>query len=140
MNDLNKTLQPREHDRCPARQGRAAVPEKFSYPKKPVTLHVPVIFTGGPISAECLGDAIRYHAEVAGIVPYDWEHISPVPEAYQFQMRTPDDKFYSLYFGFDTMDEAMAVKAEFDPVNVDIWTEAEEREITRTVENIFRRA
>ena len=134
INDLKKNRLRRD-DRCQhTRQGRAAVPERFSYPKKPVTLSVPVIFTQCRCTTvELLGDAIRQYIELAGIVPFDWEQISPVPEAYQSQMRTPDDEFYIVYFGFDTMDAAMAVKAKFEAIkrHVVVRTEAEEREIVR---------
>jgi hypothetical protein len=120
MNDLN-TPQLREHDRCQhARQGRAAVPEKFSYPKKPVTICVPVIYTPCRYTTEeRLGDTIRYFSELAGFVPFDWEHISPA--------------VYVVYFGFDTVDAAVAVQAKFEANEcpVIILTEAEEREIIR---------
>jgi hypothetical protein len=67
---------------------------------------------------EQLANAIRDFTEVAGVVPFDWEHKSPVPEAYQSQMRRADDKFYVLRFGFDTMAEALAAKARFDAINI----------------------
>jgi hypothetical protein len=113
---------------------RATVPPKFSYPKKPVTMAVPVIFTKcNCTTAELLGDAIRQYIELTGIDPFDWEHISPVPEAYQSWMKRPDDVFYAVYFGFDTMEDALAVKAKFNAINryVIITTEAEEREDLR---------
>jgi hypothetical protein len=110
---------------------RATVPEKFSYPEKPITLHVPVIFTKSLGSTEeQLGDAICHFTELAGIVPYNWEHITSVPEAHQSKLKSPDDKLYLVWFGFDTMDEASAVKAKFDAVNryVVITDEAESSE------------
>jgi hypothetical protein len=109
---------------------RAALPDKFSYPKKPVTLAVPVIFSRCHCTIEeLLGDAIRQYVELAGIVPFDWEQMDPVPLAFLPQMN-PGDKFYVVWFGFDTLDEAHAVKAKFEAIKrpVDITTEAEERE------------
>jgi hypothetical protein len=101
------------------RRERTALPEKFSYPEKPITLHLPVMFTKSlGNTEEQLADAIGYFTTVAGIVPLDWEHKSPVPEAYQSQMRRQDDKFYVVRFGFDTMDEAMAARARFDAINI----------------------
>ena len=113
---------------------RAALPPKFSYPKKSITMAVPVLFTKCNCDwAELLGDAIRQYTELAGIVPFDWEQISPVPEAFQSAMRRPDDKFSVVYLGFDTMGEALEVKAKFTAIkrHVDIWTEEEEREDLR---------
>jgi hypothetical protein len=73
MNELKKKLR---------------LPGHFSYPTKPVTMAVPVIFTPCTCNmAELLGDAIRQYVELTGIVPFDWEHISPLPQAYQSQMR-----------------------------------------------------
>jgi hypothetical protein len=112
---------------------RAALPEKFSYPKKPVTLAVPVIFSKCHCTIEeLLGDAIRQYVELTGINPFDWEHMQPVPLRFQSHMK-PGDKFYVVWFGFDTLDEAHAVRAEFDAINrhVEITTEAEERESIR---------
>jgi hypothetical protein len=119
-----------QHDRL----DRAALPPKFSYPKKPITLAVPVMFTKCCCTpAQLLGDAIREYVELTGIVPFDWEQISPVPEAFQSAMRRPDDKFCFVYFGFDTTQEALEVEAKFTAINrrVDIWTEEEEREDLR---------
>jgi hypothetical protein len=113
------------------RLDRTAVPEKFSYPERPITLHVPVIFTKRLGSTEeQLSDAIRHFTEVAGFVPYDWKHITSVPEACQSKLKSPDDKLYLVWFGFDTMDEALAAKARFDAVNryVVITDEAESSE------------
>jgi hypothetical protein len=111
------------------RRGRAVVPEKFSYPEKPITLHAPVIFTKSLGSTEeQLADAIRDFTEVAGTVPYDWKHISQVPEPHQSKLKSPDDKLYLVWFGFDTMDDALEAKAKFDAINryVVITDEAEE--------------
>ena len=134
LSNLKKGARLRGRDRCQhARPDRAAVPEKFSYPRKPVTMGVPVIFRKCCCTtAELLGDAIRQYTEMTGIAPFDWEHISPAPEAYQWQMMR-DDKFYVVSHGFDTMEEAMAAKAKFDAINrhVNIWTEEEERENLR---------
>jgi hypothetical protein len=110
------------------RGDRAAVPEKFSS-EKPITLHVPVMFTKSLGSTEeQLGDAIRYLTNVVGIDPFDWEHISPVPEACQSQMRAPDDVLYGLCFGFDTMGEALVAKASLEAIgcNVGFITEEDE--------------
>jgi hypothetical protein len=96
---------------------------------------VPVLFTKCNCTwVELLGVAIRQYTELAGIVPFDWEQISPVPEAYQSQMRKPDDKFYVVYIGFDTMEEARAAKAQFNAIDryVVITTEAEEGENLRS--------
>jgi hypothetical protein len=112
---------------------RAAVPPKFSYPKKPVTLAVPVIFTKCCCTtAQLLGDAIRQYVKLTGIVPYDWDRILPAPERFRVQMK-PGDKYYLVWFGFDTMEEAEAAKAKFNAINraADIWTEVEEREACR---------
>ena len=120
----------REH----ARADRAAVPEKFSYPKKSVTLAVPKLFTKCHCTPEeRLGGAIHDYTELTGIPPFDWEYVSPVPEAYQSRMTRPDDEFCVFYFGFDTMDEALEVKAKFNAINrhVVIRTEEEERENLR---------
>ncbi len=134
LSNLKRAARLRGRDRCQhARPDRAAVPEKFSYPRKPVTMGVPVIFRKCCCTtAELLGDAIRQYTEMTGIAPFDWEHISPAPEAYQWQMMR-DDKFYVVSHGFDTMVEAMAAKAKFDAINrhVNIWTEGEERENLR---------
>jgi hypothetical protein len=100
------------------RRDRAALPEKFSYPEKPFTLHAPVIFTKRLGSTEeQLADAIRDFTEVAGTVPYDWKHISQVPEAYQSMLKSPDHKLFLVWFGFDTMADALAAKAKFDAIN-----------------------
>jgi hypothetical protein len=116
-----------------ARGDRTAVPEKFSYPKRPITLTVPVIFTPCHCTtAELLGDAIHQYVGLAGIVPFDWEHIEPPPQGYQSLMG-PDDKFFFVWFGFNTIEEAQAVKAKFDAMkrHVIITTEEEERENLR---------
>src|SRR5262249_35669478 len=108
----------RRPERCEhARADGAAVPEKFSYPKKSVTLAVPGLFPKCHCTREeRLGGAIRQYTELAGIVPYDWEY-SPVPEAYQSRMTGPDDEFAVFYFGLDTMEEARAVEAKFNAIN-----------------------
>jgi hypothetical protein len=111
-----------------------SVPEKFSYGKKPVTLAVSGLFTECNCTpAGRLAGAIRNYTELTGIVPFDWEHISPVPEAYQSRMKRSDDEFWVFYFGLDTMREALAVEAKFNAINrhVDIWTDEEEREKLR---------
>jgi hypothetical protein len=130
--NLKSMFRLRRDERCEhARLDRTAVPPKFSYPKKPVTLSVPVMFTKCCCTtAELLADAIREYVELTEIVPFDWEQISPVPEAYQSHMRTPDDKFYAVYFGFDSIDKAQAAKAKFNAIDRHeiITTEAEERE------------
>src|SRR5215468_2787061 len=96
---------------------RAALPRKFAYRKKPITMVVPVLFTKCNCSwAELLGDAIRQYTELAGIVPFNWEQISPVPEAFQSWMKRPDDVFYEVLLGFDTMDNALAAKAKFNAI------------------------
>jgi hypothetical protein len=90
------------------------LPKTFSYPKKPVTMAVPVLFTKCCCTTvKLLGDAIRQYTKFTGIVPFDWERISPVPEGFQSRMKRPDDRFYVVYFGFDTMEEALAAKANF---------------------------
>src|SRR5258707_54069 len=86
-------------------------------PKRPITLRFPVMFTKSYGNTEQqLSGAIRYFTEVAGIVPFNWEHKSSIPEAYQSNMRRPDDKLYLLWFGFDTMEDALAAKARFDAI------------------------
>jgi hypothetical protein len=107
----------------------AGVLQKFSH-SKPVTMTVPVIFPGcHRTTAKLWGEIIRQGIELAGIVPFDWEHISPVPEAFQLEAG-PDDTLFVMYFGFGTIDEANAIKANFDAIKrrVIITTEAEERE------------
>jgi hypothetical protein len=135
LSGLSKKFRLRGHERCEhARLDRAAVPEKFSYPKKPNTLTVPVMFPKCRCTtAELLGDAIRQYVELTEIDPFDWERISPVPETFQSHMRRPDDKFYAVHFGFDTIEEAMTVKAKFEAINryVIITTKEEERENLR---------
>src|SRR5215470_17333813 len=131
LSDLKKKLRLTgrdcsQHDRL----DRATLPPKFSYGKKPITMGVPVLFTKCNCTwAELLGDAIRQYTKLAGIVPFDWEQISPVPEAFQSGMRRPDDKFYVVYLGFDTTEQALEVKAKFTAIkrHADIWTEEEER-------------
>jgi hypothetical protein len=133
--NLKSMFRLRGHEHCEhARFDRAAVPPKFSYPKKPITLTVPVMFTKCCCTtAELLGDAIREYVELTGIVPFDWEQISPVPEAYQSLLKRPDDKFYAVHFGFDAIEEALTVKAKFEAINryVIVTTEEEEREDLR---------
>ena len=110
---------------------RAALPPKFSYGKKPITMGVPVLFAKCNCTwAELLGDAIHQYTELAGILPFDWEQISPVPEEWQSRMKRSDDRCYYVYLGFDTIEQAQEVKAKFNAINrrVDIWTEEEERE------------
>src|SRR5262245_29123028 len=103
-----------QHDRL----DRATLPPKFLYRKKPITMVVPVLFAKCNCTlAELLGDAIRQYTELAGIVPFDWEQISPVPEAIQSRMKRPDDVFYEVQLGFDTMDNALAAKAKFNAIN-----------------------
>ena len=119
-----------QHDRL----DRTALPPKFSYGKKPITMAVPVLFTKCNCTwAELLGDAIHQYTELAGIPPFDWEQISPVPDGFQSLMKRPDDRFYYVYLGFDAIEQALEVKAKFDAINrhVDIWTEEEERENLR---------
>jgi hypothetical protein len=135
LRDRKKKLRLRGRNRC-EHGGRdiAAVPEKFSYPKKPITLAVPGLFTKCRCTpAERLGGAIRQYTELTRIVPFDWEYFSPVPEAYQSLTQRSDDEFCTFLFGFDTMEEALAVKAKFAAINrhVDVWTEEEEREDLR---------
>jgi hypothetical protein len=51
--------------------------KKFSYPKKPVTMAVPALFTKCCCTTvKLLGDAIRQYTKFTGIVPFDWERIS----------------------------------------------------------------
>jgi hypothetical protein len=107
----------------------AGLLQKFSQ-KKPVTMTVPVLFPGcHRTTAELCGEIIRQGIELTGIVPFDWEHISPVPEVFQLETG-PDDTLFVMHFGFGTLDEAHAVKAKFDAIKrrVIITTEAEERE------------
>jgi hypothetical protein len=109
---------------------RATLPTKFSYEKKPITMVVPVFFTKCNCTwSELLGDAIHGYTELAGIPPYDWEQISPVPEKFQPQMKRPDDRLYIVSLGFDTMKQALEVKTKFDAIDryVDIWREEEDR-------------
>ncbi len=133
--DFKTEVRSRGHEGCQHASGDiAAVPEKFLYHQKPVTLAVPGLFTKCRCTpAERLGGAIRNYTELTGIVPFDWEYVSPVPEAYQSRMTGPDDEFCSFFFGFDTMEEAVAVEAKFNAIHrhVDIWTEEEEREDLR---------
>jgi hypothetical protein len=110
---------------------RAALPPRFSHPKKPVTMAVSVLFSKcNSTWAERLAAAIRQYTELAGIVPFDWEDISPVPEAFKSEMRRPDDKFYIVYLGFDTTQQAQETKAKFSAIkcHIDIWTEEDEHE------------
>src|SRR5215469_8981527 len=125
--DFKKTLKSPEKE-CSIHilRNRAALPPKFSYGKKPITMGVPVLFTKcNCTGAELLGDAIRQYTELAGILPFDWEEISPVPDGFQSRMRRPDDRCYYVYLGFDTIEQAQEVKAKFDAISrrVDIWTE-----------------
>jgi hypothetical protein len=109
---------------------RAALPPKFSYEKKPITMVVPVFFTKCNCTwSELLGDAIHEYTELAGIPPYDWEHISPVPEKFQSRMKRPDDRLYFVCLGFDTIEQALEVKTKFNAINryVEIWSEEEDR-------------
>jgi hypothetical protein len=95
---------------------------------------VPVLFTKCcRTTTKLLSDAIRQYTEFTGIVPFDWERISPVPEGFQSQMKRPDDKLYVVYFGFDTMEKALVAKSKFDAIkrHVDVWTEFEEHERLR---------
>jgi hypothetical protein len=124
LSDHKKELRLHGRNRC-EHGGRdiAAVPEKFSYPKKPITLHVPVMFTKSLGSTEeQLADAIRHFTKVVEIVPFDWEHISPVPEACQSQMRAPD-----------MMDEALVAKASLEAIDchVEVITEEDEPQSLR---------
>jgi hypothetical protein len=133
--DLKKTLKSPEKE-CSIHilRGRAALPPQFSYPKKPFTLIVPVLFDKCNCTwAELLGDAIHQYTELAGIPPFDWEQISPVPEEWQSRMKRSDDRCYVMYIGLNTMDRAQEVKAKFNAINryVFILTEEEERENLR---------
>jgi hypothetical protein len=108
----------------------ARVLQKFSDPKKPVTIAVPVVLPGRyRTTPELCGEIIRQCIELTGLIPFDWEHISQVPEVFQLETQ-PGDTLFVTYFGFGTMDEAYAVKAKFDAIKrrVIITTEAEERE------------
>jgi hypothetical protein len=120
-----------QHDRL----DRSALPPKFSYPNKPITMTVPLFLTKCSSTwAELLGDAIRQYTELAGIVPFDWEEISPVPKGWQSGMRRSDDKFYLVHLGFDTKEQALEAKAKFTAIkreDIDIWTEEEVREDMR---------
>jgi hypothetical protein len=109
INDRKMKLRLRSHGGCHERNSaRPGLPEKFSYPKKPVTLAVPVIFSKCYCTTEeLLGDAIRQYVELTRIVPFDWERMEPVPERYRSHMRR-GDIFYVVWFGFDTLDEAHA--------------------------------
>jgi hypothetical protein len=109
---------------------RAALPTEFSYEKKAITMVVPVFFTKCNCTwSELLGDAIHQYTELAGIPPYDWEQISPVPEKFQSRMKRPDDRLYIVCLGFDTIEKALEVKAKFNAINryVEIWSEEEDR-------------
>jgi len=111
------------------RRDRMALPEKFSQPERPITLHLPVMFTKSLGSIEeQLADAIHDVTKVVGNNPFDWEHISPVPEACQSQMRAPDDAVYVLRFGFDTMGEALAAKASLEAIDCHVGVITEEGE------------
>jgi len=133
--DLKTEVRSRGHEGSQHASGDIAeVPEQFSYPKKPVTLAVPGLFTKCLCTpAERLGGAIRQYTELTGIIPFDWHDVSPVPEVYRPWMKRPDDEFWVFYFGFDTMKEALAVEAKFNAINrhVVIRTEEEERESLR---------
>jgi hypothetical protein len=105
----------------------AAPPEKFSQQEKSITLQFPVMFTKRLGSTEeQLADAVRHFTKVVGIVPIDWQRISPVPEPYQCQMRAPDDAVYVLRFRFETMDEALAAKASLEAIDCHVGVITEE--------------
>jgi hypothetical protein len=133
--NLNKTPKSPEKECCiHILRDRATPPPKFSYGKKPITMAVSGLFTQCNCTpAERLAGAIHNYTELTGIVPFDWDYTSPVPEAYQSLMKRPDDKFCTFFFGFNTMGDARAVEAKFNAINrhVDIWTEEEERESLR---------
>jgi hypothetical protein len=135
LTDLKTEARLRGHAGCQhAGRDIAAVPKRFSYRRKSVTLAVSGLFTKCHCTpTERLSGAIRNYTELTGIVPFDWEYVSPVPEAYQSRMQRPDDEFCTFFFGFGTMEEALAVEAKFNANNrhVDIWTEEEERENLR---------
>jgi hypothetical protein len=116
-------------------QERAAAPKKFSRPKK-ITLAAPLIFPESlSLTPEFLGQIISGYIEVTGTVPVDWGYVWPVPELYQ-PMTESGGKLYGIWFGFDTMEEALAVKSKFDAIdpNVDVWTDAEEQSLRRYLE------
>ena len=116
-------------------QERAAAPKKFSRPKK-ITLAAPLIFPESlSLTPEFLGQIISGHIEVTGTVPVDWGYVWPVPELYQ-PMTESGGKLYGIWFGFDTMEEALAVQSKFDAIgsNVDVWTDAEEQSLRRYLE------
>ncbi len=114
---------------------RAALPEKFSCPKK-VALAVPLVVPESwCMTPEILGEVIREFIEKVGRVPYDWGQVWPLPELFQ-PLTELGNKVYAVWFGFETMGEALDVKSKFDATDttVDIWTEAEEQSLRRYLE------
>ena len=123
--------------RCEDVHGDGAVlSEKFLHSKKPVTLAVPLIFPDSlDPTPEFLGALIREYIGLTGIVPFDWGYVWPVPERYQSTTES-GGKLYGIWFGFDTMEEALAIKSKLDPIesHVDVWTETEEQNLRRYLE------
>jgi hypothetical protein len=143
LSGLSKKFRLRGHARCEhAHLDRAAkvlVPQETNHsdhagspPEKLVTMTVPVILPAWHRpTAELWGEIIRESIELTGIVPFDWEYLSPVPESAIFQSETGlDDAVFLMFFGFDTIDEAHTVKAKFDAIKrlVIIATKVEVRE------------
>jgi hypothetical protein len=97
--------------------GRA--PERFSYPKRPITLAVNV-----PVakltSKQAVADIVRQYTEIAGAVPFDWDYM-PLKNGVVFVM----------WFGLDSWEAALAAKAKFGDVDTVISDEAEEIELLR---------
>jgi len=124
-NDRSRGHKRRRH----VRQDKAAARAR---PMK-VILARPLIFPESlHITPEFLGGVIRAHIEATGSVPFDWGQVWPVPELYE-SLTESGDKLYGLWFEFDTMVEALAVKSKFES-HVDIWTEAEEQSLRRYLE------
>jgi hypothetical protein len=95
-------------------------PKRFSYPKKPVTLVLPLYKTGRFSRADKL-DAMTKATSHTGIVPFDWMTERVCKDCGETR--------FVQFFGFDTLTEAKRVEASFaaNDLSVTIMSEDDER-------------
>jgi len=96
------------------------MPKKFSYPKRPITLTAEVNMIGERLTGKIKKKLINRATELAGTVPFDW-----MIHGYLFV----------AFFGFDSMETALAAQARLQDSNFHshLWDEDVENQIAGKV-------
>jgi hypothetical protein len=101
------------------------MPKKYSYLKKPITVTAEVDMTGERLTRKLKEKIINRATELTGIVPFNWTKMW--------------GHFFVAFFGFGTMESALAAQARLQDSNFysRLWDEDVEEQV---VGNFARQA